>query len=169
MKPLSPEQIEALRRSGIRLDREGRLWHEGQQITHGRFQVALRKWLDRLPDGRTILRLDDTRYAYVDVDDAHLLITSIRVTDDAVILALNDGSSEELAPHTLEQSDDHALYCRVRGGTLLARFLTPAYYALAEHMEEAPSGDDGAAASGFALRIGKSLYPIGRRTSSAGC
>ncbi len=163
MVSLSPEQIERLRQSGIRLDREGRLWHEGQEVTHKRFQTALRRWLDRLPDGRSILRLDEHRYAYVDVEDAHLLVTSVQWQDNRATLLLNDGTSEELAYDTLEQADDSAMYCAVRQGKLTARFLTKAYYQLAENIV-ATSDDD----ESFSLRAHGQSYEIARRFSSAG-
>ncbi len=162
MADFSPEQIERMRQSGIRLDREGRLWHEGQQITHGRFQQALRLWLDIHPDGRTILRLDETRFAYVEVDDAHLIVTSVRWEADRATLQLNDGTSEELCYDSLEQAADSAMYCRVRRGVLCARFQTQAYYQLAEHIEEAED-------ERYALRAAGALYPIALRDSSAGC
>ncbi len=167
MADLTPEKIEELRRSGIRLDREGRLWHEGQQVTHERFQAALRLWLDKLPDGRTILRLDEKRYAYVEVDDAHLLVTSLQWQGDTAILKLNDGTSEELAYETLVQGADSAMYCTVRKGVLSARFLTQAYYQLATHIDE--TGDTGSTRETFALRARGNLYPIGERTSIASC
>lgn len=184
MVALTPEKIEELRRSGIRLDREGRMWHKDAQVTHLRFQSALRRWLDTLPDGRTILRLDELRYAYVDVDDAHLLVTSVQWVGDAAFLTLNDETSEELVYSSLWQGPDSALYCRVRGEKLTARFLTPAYYRLAEHIEECTkecsagsraedavaveecAQDEHAQDETFALRAKGQLYPI---ASSDGC
>src|SRR5687768_16091787 len=91
---LPPEMIERLRQTGIRLDREGRFWHEGREVTHARFRTTLLRWLDRLDDGRPILRLDAKRYAYVDVDDAHLLVTAARWTGERVRIVLNDGCEE---------------------------------------------------------------------------
>jgi hypothetical protein len=131
--------IERLRQSGIRLDREGRFWHEGTQVTHERFQQTLLRWLDVLPDGRPILRLDATRYAYVEVDDALLLVLSARWQGDRALLTLNDDTEEELAYDTLcVDSRDDSLYCLVRGRRLEARITTPAYYVLAERI--APAG-----------------------------
>lgn len=149
---LTPEMIERMRQTGIRLDREGRLWHEGREITHSGLRQALLRWLDVLPDGRPILRLDSRRYAYLDVEDAHLLVTSTRWEGDRAILTLNDGSEEELDYSTLRQGRGYALYCRVRGGTLEARFTTPAYYALAEHILETDHG--------FALEAAGTEHPI---------
>ena len=150
--------IERLRQTGIRLDREGRFWHEGAVVTHRGFQLALLRWLDRLDDGRPILRLDEKRYAYVNVDDAELLALSARWEGDRAILALNDETEEELDYASLAASPDNALYCRVRSGRLTARITTPAYYILAQRIEESPEG-------GFCLRAAGKLHPIGSRST----
>ena len=152
--------IEKLRQSGIRLDSQGRWWHEGQEVTHRRFGQALLRWLDRLPDGRTILRFDEIRYAYVDVDDAHLLVTSVWWERNRAMIRLNDGTSEELQYTSLEQASDNALYCRVRQETLIARFQTQPYLQLAERIEEGDGGQ-------FALRAAGGLHPIAVRSSEA--
>src|SRR5215831_11778470 len=96
---LDLETIERLRRSGIRIDREGRFIHEGEEVRHQGLRQALFRWLDRLPppDGRHVLRLDAERYAYVDVDDTPLVARSARVDDAGagagarILLALSDG------------------------------------------------------------------------------
>jgi len=149
--------IERLRQTGIRLDREGRFWHEGAVVTHRGFQLALLRWLDRLDDGRPILRLDEQRYAYVDVDDAELLAVSSRWDGDRAILALNDETEEELDYPSLAVGAENALYCRVRSGRLTARITTRAYYVLAERIEESPGG--------YALRARGSLHRIARRSA----
>ena len=159
---LPPELIEKLRQTGINLDRNGRLWHQGTEITHPGLRRALLRWLDRLPDGRPILRLDERRYAYLDVEDAHLLAVSAVWRADRVYLRLNDGTEEELDYASLYTGADHALYCRVRGGALRARLTTPAYHALAERITEvvspASSPDDNS--PGYALRACGQLFPI---------
>ena len=68
----TPEMIEKMRAIGLRLDRSGTFWHEGITISHARLRQALLRWLDVRDDGRDIVRLDDKRYAYVDIEDAHL-------------------------------------------------------------------------------------------------
>ena len=67
MQP-DPELIERLRRSGIRIDREGQFIHEGEPVRHEGLRQALFRWLDRLDDDpdkgeavRYILRLDPRR------------------------------------------------------------------------------------------------------------
>ena len=59
---LSEDEVERLRRSGIRLDAEGHFHHEGQPFRHAGFIAALWRWLDRNPDGRYVLRLDERRF-----------------------------------------------------------------------------------------------------------
>ena len=75
---LTPELLERMRTIGLRLDRGGTFWHEGSQVTHPRLREALLRWLDVRDDGRDIVRLDDKRYAYVDIEDAHLRARSAR-------------------------------------------------------------------------------------------
>jgi len=149
---LTPEMIEKFRTIGLRLDRNGRFWHEGSEVTHPRLSQALLGWLDVRDDGRDIVRLDDQRYAYVDVEDAHLRARSARWEGDRVRLVLDDGADEELAYDTLTTGTDDALYARVRGGKLRARLTTPAYQVLAQRIEEVPGG--------FALRAAGALHRI---------
>jgi hypothetical protein len=159
LTPLTPEMIERFRQVGLRLDRNGRLWHQESEVTHPRIRQALLRWLDlRAEDGRPIIRLDDKRYAYVDVEDAHLQVTSAHWDGDRVELGLDDGTEEELAYDTLRAGGDDALYCAVRGGKLIARISTRPYYAIAERIEEDPpqSGN-------FVLRAAGRRFPIGHR------
>jgi hypothetical protein len=95
------EQIERLRRSGIRLDAEGRFWHEGEEVTHKGLRAALFRWLDRTPDGRWILRLDEKRFVYLDIDDTPFLVRSLRWEGAKAFLLLSDGTEEPLVPESL--------------------------------------------------------------------
>jgi hypothetical protein len=149
---LTPEMIEKFRSIGLRLDRNGRFWHEGVEVTHPRLRQALLRWLDVRDDGRDLVRLDAQRYAYVDVEDAHLRAVSARWDGDRVRLVLDDDTDEELAYDTLAAGPDDALYCRVRGGKLRARLTTAAVRALEQRIEEVPGG--------YALRAAGGLHRI---------
>ena len=92
MTTLDPAVIERLRQSGIRIDKEGEFQHEGAPVRHEGLRQALFRWLDRLPDGLVILRLDERRFAYVDVDDTPLVVRGARVAGDRVLLTLSDGT-----------------------------------------------------------------------------
>lgn len=148
---LTPEQIERMRAIGLRLDRAGTFWHDGTAITHPRLRQALLRWLDVRDDGRNIVRLDEKRYAYVDVDDAHLRAKSARWDGDRVIVLWDDDQDEELDYGSLRLATDNAFYATARG-KLRGRIAGPAHHAVAERIVE--HGD------GFALRAAGTLWPI---------
>jgi hypothetical protein len=151
--------IERLRQSGIRVDREGHFIHEGAEVTHGGLRSALFRWLDRLPppDGRYILRLDERRFAYLDVDDTPLVARAARIDPAGTIwLALSDGAEEALDPKTLTVDGAGVLRAWVRAGRLEARLATSAVAALGELLTEMPDGHP-------ALRVAGQRMPIPAR------
>ena len=152
------EAIERFRRSGIRIDREGEFQHEGAPVIHEGLRRALFRWLDRLPDGRTILRLDAERFAYVDVDDTPLVARGARVQGDEVFLALSDGAEERLNPGTLTIDDRGVLRCKARGGRLEARLATSAAAVLADLIDDRPGGP--------VLILGPREFPVGHRSAA---
>src|SRR5262245_35825796 len=132
--------LDKIRRSGIRLDREGRFIHEGAEVTHEGLKQALFRWLDRLPppDGRYVLRLDERRFAYLDdVEDTPLVARAARIDPAGdVRLALSDGSEERLDPATLTVDDAGVLRAWVRDGRLEARLATSAAAVLGDALSE---------------------------------
>jgi hypothetical protein len=148
--PLDEATIEKFRSIGLRLDRAGTFWHQGTAVTHARLRQALLRWLDVRDDGRDILRLDARRYAYVDVEDAHLRAMAARWDGDRCFVRWDDDRETELEVDALSQAPDHALYTRV--GKLRGRIAGPAYHAIAEHVVE-----DG---GGFALEARGRRWPI---------
>lgn len=155
---LAPEVWERLRQSGLRLDREGRWWHEGEAVEHPGLVRALHRWLDRLADGRYVVRFTAEAFAYVEVEDAPRLVRSLRRegtgAEARVFLYLSDEREEELPYATLRVGAGGALYCRLRGG-LEARFTRPAHYLLGEMIEESGSG--------FVLAAAGARWPVGTR------
>src|SRR5690349_21391243 len=149
---LTPEQIEKMRAIGLRLDRAGRFWHDGAEVTHARLRQALLRWLDVLEDGRDIVRLDDQRYAYVEIEDAHLRATSARWDGDRCTVLWDDGAEEELDYAHLAERPDHALATRARGGKLRAIIAGAAHQTATEHVA--------ATAGGFVLRAAGRDWPI---------
>src|SRR3569623_3622264 len=123
MTTLDPAVIERLRQSGIRIDREGEFQHEGAPVLHEGLRQARFRWLDRLPDGRVVLRLDDRRVAYVNVDDTPLVARGARLDGDRVLLTQSDGAEESQAPDTLTIDGAGVLLCAARGGKLEARLI----------------------------------------------
>ncbi len=134
--PRTLEALEELRRSGLRIDREGVFWHEGAPVTHHGLRAALWRWLDRLPaeDGRYILRLDEQRFVYLDVDDAPLVVRSLRWDGRRAIAVLNDSSEEPVDFATLTVRAT-GRYLLVRRG-LEARWSPGAWNGLGSHLSE---------------------------------
>ena len=147
---LTPALIEQFRTIGLSLDRAGTFWHQGTAVTHPRLRQALLRWLDVRDDGRNIVRLDVRRYAYVDIEDAHLRARSARWDGDRCRVLWDDDRELELDYATLRQAEDHAFYAQV--GKLTGRIAGPAYHAIAERVVET--------ASGFALRAAGADWPI---------
>lgn len=142
--------IEKMRAIGLRLDRAGTFWHEASAVSHVRLRQALLRWLDVRDDGRDIVRLDDKRYAYVEIEDAHLRARSARWSGDRCTVLWDDDRETELDYGSLRQAADHALYARI--GRLRGRIAGPAYHAIAERIAEAPGG--------FALEAAGKRWPI---------
>ena len=131
---LTDEQIEKLRQSGIRLDGDGRFWHEGQEVTHAGLRAAFFRWLDRNPDGRWVLRLDEKRFVWLDVDDAPFVVRSARWDGGRAVGRLSDDREVALALPTLHERGGQRYVTLERG--FEARLSTAAWNALAERMVE---------------------------------
>lgn len=112
---LSEAEIEKLRQSGIRLDADGRFWHQGGEVRHAGLRAALFRWLDRNPDGRYVLRLDERRFVYLEVEDAPFVIASLRWEGERAWVRLSDGTEEELDYPRLRLAPSGVAYCRVKG------------------------------------------------------
>jgi len=156
MSELDPRALEALRaRSGLSIDLDGRLCHQGEPIEHARTLEVLWGSLQRQPDGRYLVRVG-RESGYVAVADAPYGVRGVTFERGLAVVHLSDGSVETLDPGTLAVDAEGILHCRVKGGHR-ARFRRSAQVDLGLALEEAP-----AAAGGFALRLGDRLHPVGR-------
>jgi len=159
------EWLDRLRRSGIRVDREGRFVHEGAEVTHEGLRRALFRWLDTEPDGRVVLRLDARRFAYVDVDDTPLVARAARLepapprAPERVWLALSDGAEEPLDAATLTIDRAGVLRARVRQGRLEARLATAASAVVADLVSGPPGRP--------LLTLAGRTYPIASRPAAS--
>ena len=161
---MDAELLERFRQIGLRLDREGRFWHQGEPVSHAGIAAALQRMIDRLEDGRFVVRMDAERYAYLEVEDAPFQVKSVGVErgpeGPLLFLTLSDGSEEELRYGSLRVGAEDALYCEVKDGRFEARFSRAASRALGE-LIEAEEGEER-----FCLRAAGRLWPI--RTGDPG-
>lgn len=147
---LTPDMLERMRTIGLRLDRGGVFWQGDEKVTHARLRQALLRWLDVRDDGRDIIRLDDKRYAYVEIEDAHLRALSARWEGDRCYVLWDDDLERELDYASLRQAGDHAFYVRVN--KLRGRIGGAAQHAIAGRAIEQ--------AGGFALPAAGTEWPI---------
>lgn len=145
------------RESTIRLDAEGRFWHDGEPITHAGMARAFASWIDRHPDDGRYILTNGFDWTYFTVDDVPYFVRSLRIQGDRAILQLSDGSEEPLDPSTLEVGPRDALYLKVKEGSFDARFTQSAQTALGPLLVEDEDGEP-------ALRLGGRDYRIGHRS-----
>jgi hypothetical protein len=141
----------------ISFGKDGWWYANDERIENRRINLLFSQHVHKTAEGTYEITIGWDKVA-VTIDDTPYVVT--RVTDDGeqgLLLRLNDESEELLDPTTLHVGQDHVLYCWVKGGEHAARFLRPAYYQLAAHVQE------DAATGSFMLRFGSivHLIPIG--------
>jgi hypothetical protein len=137
------------RESTIRLDAEGRFFHDAELVTHPRLAAAMHTWIARHPDdGRYILN-NGYDWTYFTVDDAPYTVKGVRRAGEGLprttrIAAADDPSAG-------------ALYARVKaaafGGPFEARFTRHAQAGLAPLLVES-AGAPAVVVNGKAVPIG---------------
>ncbi len=154
-----PEPVRRALSSGkhlerITLDAEGRWWHEGDPIDHPRIADLFHRSIERTPGGTFVLHIPPFTYP-IEVRDTPYFVRQVTIAADAtppVHLRLSDGSEEALDLHSLRYVPERGFYCRVKAGAFAAHFCRPAYYALAEYVQEEGSR--------YSLVLGKEHIPI---------
>lgn len=136
------------RESTIRLDAEGRFWHEGLEVEHRKLAAAMHTWISRHPDDGRYILTNGYDWTYFTVDDAPFTVRSIRVVEGAPLLVLSDGTEEAWDPRRSKIGKDGAIYTHVkaavRGGPYDAKFTRHAQTELAPLLVETDGGAGGA-------------------------
>lgn len=145
----------AIHNSEIRFGCDGVWYADGEPIDNPRIARLFSQSVVRAPEGDGyMLRVGDET-ARIIVDDTPYVVTGVSA-GDRLVVTLNDGSTEDVAPESLRLGDNNVFYCRVKAGRESARFLRPAHYQLAEHIGETAAGE-------FELRLGTRAFPIRSR------
>ncbi len=148
--------LEFLReQSGLSIDMEGRLCHQGDPITHARTLEVLWGSLSRRQDGRYLVQIG-RESGYVRLEDAPYGVRGVTVERGWPALHLSDRSVEPLDPATLTLDREGVLHCLVKGGEHRARYTRSAQIDLGLLLEEDPG-----AAGGFVLRLGERTFRVG--------
>ncbi|MCL4235318.1 MAG: DUF1285 domain-containing protein [Deltaproteobacteria bacterium] len=136
------------------IEPDGAWHHNDEEITHERTWKLFSTALRRLADGRYVLAIGNER-VYVEVMDAPLVVTALRVEDSRVRLRFHDDTYHVLDPRTIRFLGN-VPYCDGRDG-LPAKFSIAAYHQLAEHIHETDAG--------FELRLGDAAFALPPQTA----
>jgi len=149
----------------LKFGSDGRWYADDEPVTHARLARFFTRHLRRSASEGYEIWVDERYHAGVEIEDTAYVVTAVSgdlsadtgasLTDGCrgFIIRLNDDTTEPLAADTLEVGTANVLYCCVKGGTERARFLRPAYYDLAQFIEETAGGR-------FQLRCGTATYTI---------
>jgi uncharacterized protein len=128
----------------MHVDREGDWYYQGNRIIREDILGLFYENLQLGPDGRFLIEWRQTR-CLLDAEDTPFVISRVdrsRKADsneEIILLSLKHLSlPDTLDPTDLHVGEDNVLYCRVLSGRFPARFSRPAYYQLAEWIEEDP-------------------------------
>jgi hypothetical protein len=145
------------RESTIRLDGEGRFWHDGELVEHPKLRQAMHGWIARHPDDGRFILTNGYDWTYFTVDDAPYYVRAAHVEADRVLLVLSDGTEEPWDPARTRVGDGDALYAEVKrgapGGPFEAKLTRFAQAQLAPVLEE-DGRAVGARIGGRVVRIG---------------
>ncbi len=143
----------------IRIDKEGRWFFQGEEITHRKTYLLYSRSLTRDESGRIILRVGREQCP-VEVEDAPFVVTTIEFVpfgpdgQEAIWLTLNDETREKLDPATLRIGPGNIPYCKVREGMFEARFSRNAYQLLVPYIQHDEKENR------FFLSLNKTKYPL---------
>jgi uncharacterized protein len=103
------------RESTLRIDGEGRFFHDDAIVEHPKLAAALHTWIAKHPDdGRWILT-NGYDWTYFTVDDVPFFVRSLRKNEEnEAVMTLSDGTEEVLEPETLRPGDRGDLYLKVK-------------------------------------------------------
>ena len=127
----------ASRESSIRLDREGRFFHDGHLVEKKSLADAMHRWLAIHPDDGRFILTNGYDWCYLEVEDTPAFVTGVRGEPPlAPTLVLADGTDEALDPSALFVDAEGACFARVKGGRMFARLLRHAQTGLAPWLAE---------------------------------
>lgn len=146
--PEIPDYIKELIASGegideIFIDKEGVWYHNGEKFVNEKIISFFSRSVDVTPDGEYVLHYGDYTYP-IKVEDTPYFVTGVNFTGfgdfERIFLNLSSGETEELNCNTLYYKSNNILYCRVKNGTMPAKFKRSPSFNILERLEEGVEG-----------------------------
>ena len=132
------------RESTIRLDAEGKFFHDDAPVEHAKLAAAMHTWIAKHPDDGRYILTNGYDWTYFTVEDVPYFVKSIRAEDGDAILVLSDGSEEPLDPSTVRPGKRGDFYLTVKreakGGPFDAKLTRHAQTQLEPFLEQAANG-----------------------------
>src|SRR5580704_11018271 len=88
----------ASRERTIRLDAEGRFFHEGALVEHPGLAAAMHTWIRRHPDDGRFILSNGYDWTYFTVEDAPYFVRGVREDGANLVLALSDATEHRWDP-----------------------------------------------------------------------
>jgi len=128
----------------IWIDREGDWYYQGSPMQRGDIVSHLCQHLQRDESTGLYLIRMEKQQCYLEVEDTPLVVTAVFHREktveqgkEEILLSLKHLEAKQvLNPASLWVGDENVLYCKVMQEQIPARFLRPAYYQLAEFIDE---------------------------------
>ena len=140
----------------IRIDKEGLWYYEGALMFRKDILEIFFKNLKRDEKGRYLVEYKGDK-CLIEVEDTPIVVEAVVRHDDYIEIFLSDFTSEMLDPSTLYMNEENVLYCSIRDGVFVARFLRAAYYQIAEYIEHDEKEDR------YFIFLGGKKYSINHR------
>jgi len=146
--PVIPDYIRELIASGegieeILIDKEGVWYHKGEKFTNEKIISFFGRSVNITAEGEYVIHYGNYTYP-IKVEDAPYFVTGITINGfgnfESVTLNLSSGETEELNCNTLYCKKNNALYCRIKNGTMPAKFKRSPSFHILERLEENSDG-----------------------------
>ena len=151
---LTAEALDLMRRSvPLRIDEEGRWFHDGVAFRHTRLAAVFSAGLDLDPQtGEAIVRIGQ-RFCYVECVGTPFLVLRLDTTQSPPIAVLNNGDDRDLASASFVETEDR-LAIEWSDGRW-ARLSRGVYTRLGHQIQESEHG--------FVVVLSGQRYPIRQR------
>ncbi len=134
---MAPARWHTREDSGLRVDRQGRWWHDDEPVEHPNIIEAFNQGLTVMEDGRYQLHFGGD-WCFVQVEACAFTVVALDVSEgERPSVRLSDRTAEWLDPGSLAVDDDGAVTCAVKEGRARARFSRAAQQQLGERLVEA--------------------------------
>src|SRR5262245_52863039 len=106
------------RESTIRLDGEGRFFHDGALVEHPKLAAALHTWISRHPDDGRYILTNGYDWTYFIVDEVPFFVRSVYEKEGEAVLVLSDGTEEPLDPASVHVGGRGDIHLSVKADAL---------------------------------------------------